>query len=99
MALSTLSETMSAPLAPRDLSTLSLLKDHGLSLIEIKISQVSAAKGQLIDNVRLPENTRLLCVVRQGKPLLALHNLFLEERDSVFLLTDDEQAVRHLFIV
>ena len=86
-------------LAPRDLNSLSLLKQHGLSLVEIRISQVSFAKGQLLANIRLPESTRLVCVLRGGRAILELEAVFLEEKDSVFLLTDDESAVRAAFTV
>jgi NhaP-type Na+/H+ and K+/H+ antiporter len=86
-------------LAPRDLNSLSLLKSYGLSLVEVKISQVSFAKGQLLANVRLPENTRLVCVVRKDRPILDLDAVFLEEKDSVYLLTDDEASVRSAFTV
>ena len=86
-------------LTPRDLSTLDALKSHGLSMIEIKISQVSFAKGQLLNNISLPENTRVICILRQGKPIVELDAVFLEEKDSVYLITDDEQTVRYAFTV
>ncbi len=88
-----------ANLSPRDVNNLSTLKRNGLSLIEVKISQVSFARGHLLGNIRLPENTRLVCVLRNGKAIVDLDAVFLEERDSVYLLTDDEEMVRSTFTV
>lgn len=84
-------------LTPRDVNNLAALKNSGLSLVEAKISQVACAKGQLLANISLPENSRLLCVMRQGRPILDLDVVFLEEQDAVYLLTDDEVAVRETF--
>lgn len=86
-------------LTPRDLHSLSILKELGLSLVEVKISQVSFAKGQLLANIRLPENTRILCVVRQNQPITDLDAVFLEEKDAVYLITDDESLIRDIFTV
>jgi len=86
-------------LTPRDINNMAALKDHGLSLVEVKISQVSFAKGQLMDNIRLPENARIICVLRNGKALVDLDAVFLEERDSIYLVTDDEQRVRQAFTI
>ena len=86
-------------LTPRDLNNLAALKSHTLSLIEIKISHVSFAKGQLLSNIPLPDRSRLVCVVRNGRPITELDAVFLEEKDSVYLVTDDEQTVREAFTV
>jgi NhaP-type Na+/H+ and K+/H+ antiporter len=86
-------------LTPRDINNVTILKHHGLSLVEVKISQVSFAKGLLLANVPLPENTRVTCVIRAGKPIVELEAVFLEERDLVYLITDDERAVRNAFTV
>jgi NhaP-type Na+/H+ and K+/H+ antiporter len=86
-------------LTPRDLNSLSALKETGLSLVEVRISQVSFAKGQLLSNIQLPENTRIMCVMRQSRPILDLDAVFLEEKDSIYLLTDEEAAVRAAFTV
>lgn len=86
-------------LTPRDLNNLTLLKSHGLSIVEVKISQVSFAKGQLLSNIKLPENTRVVCLIRNHKAIVELDATFLEEKDSVYLITDDEETVRHVFTV
>lgn|GEM_PF-6651168 len=86
-------------LTPRDLNNITVLKNLGLSLVEVKISQVSFAKGQLLNNISLPENTRIVCVIRNNKPIVELDAVFLEERDSIYLLTDEEQTVRDTFTV
>ena len=86
-------------LTPRDINTITTLKNLGLSIVEVKISQVSFAKGQLLHNISLPENSRIVCVIRNNKPIVELDAVFLEERDSVYLITDDEQTVRNTFTV
>jgi NhaP-type Na+/H+ and K+/H+ antiporter len=84
-------------LTPRDVNNLVALKNVALSLVEVRISQLSLAKGQLLANIPLPENARLVCVLRHGKPILDLDAVFLEENDAVYLLTDDEAVVREIF--
>lgn len=86
-------------LTPRDLNNVAALKGHGLAMVEVKISQVSFAKGQLLANIALPENTRVICILRRGKPIVELEAVFLEEKDSIYLITDDENTVRHAFTV
>ena len=86
-------------LTPRDLNNITMLKSLGLSIVEVKISQVSFAKGQLLSNIPLPENTRIICIVRNEKPIVELEAVFLEEKDSIYLITDDEQTVRDAFTV
>jgi NhaP-type Na+/H+ and K+/H+ antiporter len=86
-------------LTPRDLNNVTILKRHGLFLVEVKISKVSFAKGLLLDNVPLPENTRVVCVTRNGRAIVELEAVFLEEGDSLYLVTENEQAVRAAFTV
>ena len=86
-------------LTPRDLNNLSVLKVAGLSMVEVRISHVSYAKGQLLSTIELPDNTRLVCVVRNGRPITELDAVFLEEKDSVYLVTDDENSVREAFTI
>ena len=86
-------------LTPRDISNITALKAHGLSIVEVKISQVSFAKGMLLANIPLPENTRITCVTRNNKPIVELDAVFLEEGDYIYFITDDEPAVRKAFTV
>lgn len=86
-------------LTPRDLNSITVLKRHGLSLVEIKISKVSFAKGLLLSNVPLPAHTRLVCVVRGGRAIVDLEAVFLEEGDLLYLVTENERAVRAAFTV
>jgi NhaP-type Na+/H+ and K+/H+ antiporter len=86
-------------LTPRDMNNVAMLKAHGFSIVEVKISQVSFAKGQLLSNIRLPENTRIVCILRNGKMITELEAVFLEEKDAIYLLTDDEQTVREAFTI
>lgn len=89
----------SSTLTPRDLNNMSVLKNHGLHLVEVKISQVSIAKGCLLDSIRLPEHTRVVCVIQDKQPVLKMDGVFLREGDAVYLLTDDEEMVRSLFTI
>jgi NhaP-type Na+/H+ and K+/H+ antiporter len=94
-----MSMLQTSTLTPRDINNLSTLKDLGLAIVEVKISQVSFAKGQLLNNIQLPENTRIICVLRNHKPIVELDAVFLEEKDSIYLVTDDEELVRQVFTV
>lgn len=94
-----MSMLQSTNLTPRDLSSLSVLKSCGLSLVEVRISQVSFARGQLLSNIKLPENTRVVCVVRDGRAIVDLEAVFLEEKDAIYLVTDEETLVRDAFTV
>jgi len=94
-----MSMLQTSTLTPRDINNLSTLKNLGLAIVEVKISQVSFAKGQLLNNIPLPENTRIICVLRNHKPIVELDAVFLEERDSIYLVTDDEEIVRQVFTV
>lgn len=86
-------------LTPRDLNSLATLKKHGVFLVEVKISQVSYAKGKLLSSIVLPDHTRIVAVLRNGKAILELDAVFIEEKDSIYLLTDDESLVRRTFTV
>ena len=94
-----MSMLQTSTLTPRDINNLSTLKNLGLAIVEVKISQVSFAKGQLLNNIQLPENTRIICVLRNHKPIVELDAVFLEEKDSIYLVTDDEEIVRQVFTV
>ena len=84
-------------LTPRDINSLTALKETGLSLVEVCVSQRSFVKGQLLSNVPLSADTRIVCVLRRGRPLLDLQAVFLEENDVVYLLTSEEERVREVF--
>lgn len=74
-----------------------LLKECGLSLVEVKISRVSSVRGLLLASVRLPARTKILCVVRDGAPIMDLDTCFIYEGDVIVLVTDDEVGIRNLF--
>lgn len=93
-------KTGASHLAPRDLASLSELKSRGLSLLEVKISEISAARGQLLSAIVLPERAGVVCVIKAGQALLQnLDNTVLETGDSVYLLAEDETEVRAVFTV
>lgn len=81
------------------MAALSNLKERGLFLVEVKITEYSPALGKLLPSIVLPESTRPVCVIRNGRGVTRLESLFLEEGDIVYLLSDDEETVRNLFTV
>ncbi len=92
--------TISEPkLSPRDLSTLSRLKYHQLCLVEIKITRFSPMLGKRLESISFPQNTRLICVIRNQCPIIETRSLFLEEHDIVYLMTNNETAIRELFTI
>lgn len=92
-----MSSTAASLLTPRDLASLCDLKEHGLSLLEIKISKVSPVLGQQIGAIGVPQGSRAICVIRDGEPIFNLEALTILEGDMVYLLTDDEATIRSLF--
>jgi NhaP-type Na+/H+ and K+/H+ antiporter len=75
---------------------LNALRQVGLALVEARVSHLSSIKGQLLENVSLPEKTRLACVVRNGRPILDMEAVFLEENDALYLITDDEARTQEI---
>ncbi len=78
-------------------STLLTLQVCDLATVEIHISELSRVKGELIGNIQLPAGSRVVCVARNGEPVVDLDALFLAENDIVYVLSNDEHAVRQLF--
>jgi NhaP-type Na+/H+ and K+/H+ antiporter len=77
-------------------AVLHALRQAGLALVEARISHLSSMKGQLLESITLPDKTRLACVVRNGRAILDLDAVFLEENDALFLLTDDEVRAQEI---
>jgi NhaP-type Na+/H+ and K+/H+ antiporter len=77
-------------------SVLKALRQAGVALVEARISHLSSIKGQLLENICLPDKTRLACVVRDGRPILDLESVFLEENDALYLITDDETQTHRI---
>lgn len=85
--------------SPRDIASLNVLTGHGFSLIEVKISKVSAALGQKVCQIEMPIEARLVCLVRNQVPMLDVHELVLEEGDALYILTPDPGGVRSILTV
>jgi hypothetical protein len=86
---------MNKQVSPRDMASLRDLTAHGLSLVEVKISQVSVARGMAVKDIVLPENSRVLCVVPPGQsPILQPEDQVLAADDVVYLITNHVTAVR-----
>ncbi len=87
------------PLSPRDMAGLFELKKLGLMLVEIRISQVSPAKGKLLASIPLPEATSVLCLIKGDTAYMNLESEFIEEGDRLYVLTNDETGIRSLFTI
>ncbi len=96
---STTNTKKESQLSPRDMAGLFELKKLGLMLVEIRISQVSPAKGQLLASIPLPETTSVLCLIKGDTAYMNLESEFLEEGDRLYVLTNDETGIRSLFTI
>lgn len=85
--------------SPRDIASLNVLAGYGFSLIEVKISRVSAALGQRVCDIQMPIEARLVCLVRNQVPILDVNELILEEGDALYIVTPEPEGVRSILTV
>jgi NhaP-type Na+/H+ and K+/H+ antiporter len=81
-----------------DLGNLTTLKQLGYTLIQVRVSQFSALRGRLLSTLELPTGQRVLCVLRQDEPVYDLGCAFLRAKDTLFILTNDEEQTRRFFM-
>jgi hypothetical protein len=82
------------PLSPRDLACVSNLCAHGLSLLEIKLSCISPWLNQPFSHIPMQGNSRLMCVVKEGRAHTDWQTLIAHPGDRLFVLSDDAQQLR-----
>lgn len=83
----------------QDFASLVDVIKSGLKLSEIRVSPVCSLRGKLLSSVSLPAKSRIMCIKRKGEsPILGCEETFLRPGDEVLVLTEDEEAVRKLFM-
>ena len=89
---------LSKNLAIRDLEVLTRLNAVGLTIVEIRISDYSPVKGKWAFEITLPPGTRLICTVSQDNHIIMdARFMRFHVGDAVYLLTDNESALRSVF--
>lgn len=90
---------MEQQLTPRDVDALRRLKELAVSLIEVKITPVSAALGLTIDQVPLPAEAVVAMVARGESGLFPPIQETLQAGDVLYLLTgrQHEAYLRQVF--
>jgi trk system potassium uptake protein len=76
------------------------LQEGGIEFVELQLVDSSPSIGKTINEVGLPDATAVPLLIRNGKPLVAEHDLALEEDDRLVAVTVPEQeaALRTRFL-
>jgi trk system potassium uptake protein TrkA len=76
------------------------LQEGGIEFVELQLVDTSPSVGKTINEVGLPDETAVPLLIRDGKPLVAEHDLALEEDDRLVAVTVPEQeaALRMRFL-
>ena len=62
------------------------LRKENLEIVEVEIKQGSSAAGKRVEDLRLPETTRLISVMREGKAEIAVGKTELKPVDQVLAI-------------
>ncbi len=76
------------------------LQEGGIEFVELQLVDTSPSVGKTINEVGLPDATAVPLLIRNGKPLIAEHDLALEKDDHIVAVTVPEQeaALRTRFL-
>lgn len=82
------------------LITLLELRNEGLSLVEIEVVKGSPAAGRRVADLRLPEGSRLVSVMRDGTAEIAIGNTVMQPGDQVVAILKPglEEDVREALV-
>jgi trk system potassium uptake protein len=64
------------------------LRKENLEIVEVEIKPRSAAEGKRVEELRLPESTRLISVMREGKAEIAVGSTELRAGDQVLAILE-----------
>ena len=64
------------------------LRKEGLEIVEVEIKPGSSAEGKRVEELRLPESTRLISVMREGKAEIAVGSTELRAGDQVLAILE-----------
>jgi trk system potassium uptake protein TrkA len=64
------------------------LRKENLEIVEVEIKQGSSAEGKRVEDLRLPESTRLISVMREGHAEIAVGSTELHAGDQVLAILE-----------
>jgi trk system potassium uptake protein len=64
------------------------LRKENLEIVEVEIKPGSSAEGKRVEELRLPESTRLISVMREGKAEIAVGSTELRAGDQVLAILE-----------
>jgi trk system potassium uptake protein TrkA len=64
------------------------LRKENLEIVEVEIKQGSSAEGKRVEDLRLPESTRLISVMREGRAEIAVGSTQLHAGDQVLAILE-----------
>jgi trk system potassium uptake protein TrkA len=64
------------------------LRKENLEIVEVEIKPGSSAEGKRVEELRLPESTRLISVMREGKAEIAVGSTNLRAGDQVLAILE-----------
>ena len=64
------------------------LRKENLEIVEVEIKQGSSAEGKRVEDLRLPESTRLISVMREGRAEIAVGSTELHAGDQVLAILE-----------
>jgi trk system potassium uptake protein TrkA len=64
------------------------LRKENLEIVEVEIKRGSSAEGKRVEDLRLPESTRLISVMREGKAEIAVGSTELRSGDQVLAILE-----------
>jgi trk system potassium uptake protein TrkA len=69
------------------------LRKENLEIVEVEIRRDSTAAGKRVEDLRLPESTRLISVMREGKAEIAVGSTELQAGDQVLAILEPGREV------
>jgi trk system potassium uptake protein TrkA len=69
------------------------LRKENLEIVEVEIQRDSSAAGKRVEDLRLPESTRLISVMREGKAEIAVGSTELQAGDQVLAILEPGREV------
>jgi len=64
------------------------LRKENLEIVEVEIKSGSSAAGKRVEELRLPESTRLISVMREGRAEIAVGSTELRAGDQVLAILE-----------
>ena len=85
-----------AELGPNEMVRGVAVKASGASLVDVALPELSSWVGRKVSDVTLPEGELLVCIVRNGQPVIAQPEVVIEKGDELIIYSQtlDVEGVR-----